>query len=160
MDQDATWYGVGLNPGDILLDGDPAPPHGKGHSSPLFSTQVYFGQTAGQTRIPLDTEVGLGSSDIVLDRDPAPPPTERGTAAPHFLAHFALARSPISATAELLLQSLTELIAHEQCQHCSNSSSTEYYQLECGPMPNLMVALPNTGGALCSTPQSLADAHY
>jgi len=33
-------------------------------------------------------------------------------------------------------------------------------QLECGPMPNLMVALPNTGGALCSTPQSLAHAHY
>jgi len=33
-------------------------------------------------------------------------------------------------------------------------------ELECGPMPNLMVALPNTGGALCSTPQSLADAHY
>jgi len=33
-------------------------------------------------------------------------------------------------------------------------------QLECGPMPNLMVALPNIGGALCSTPQSLADAHY
>jgi len=32
--------------------------------------------------------------------------------------------------------------------------------LECGPMPNLMVALPNIGGALCSTPQSLADAHY
>jgi len=27
-------------------------------------------------------------------------------------------------------------------------------------MPNLMVALPNKGGALCSTPQSLADAHY
>ena len=30
--------------------------------------------------------------------------------------------------------------------------------LVCGPMPNVMVALPNTGGALCSTPQSLADA--
>jgi len=27
-------------------------------------------------------------------------------------------------------------------------------------MPNVMIALPNTGGALCSTPQSLADAHY
>ena len=27
-------------------------------------------------------------------------------------------------------------------------------------MPNLMAALPNIGGALCSTPQSLADAHY
>ena len=35
-----------------------------------------------------------------------------------------------------------------------------YIKLECGPMPNLMVALPNIGGALCSTPQSLADAHY
>jgi len=33
-------------------------------------------------------------------------------------------------------------------------------KLECGPMPNVMVALPNTGGALCSTPQSLADAPY
>jgi len=27
-------------------------------------------------------------------------------------------------------------------------------------MPNVMVALPNIGDALCSTPQSLADAHY
>ena len=27
-------------------------------------------------------------------------------------------------------------------------------------MPNVMVSLPNIGGALCSTPQSSADAHY
>jgi len=33
-------------------------------------------------------------------------------------------------------------------------------QLGCGPMPNVMAALPNTGGTLCSMPQSLADAHY
>jgi len=26
-------------------------------------------------------------------------------------------------------------------------------KLECGPMPNVMAALPNTCGALCSTPQ-------
>jgi len=32
--------------------------------------------------------------------------------------------------------------------------------LECGPMPNLMVALPNIGGVLCLTPQSLPGAHY
>jgi len=32
-------------------------------------------------------------------------------------------------------------------------------KLECGPMPNVMAALVNIGGALCSTPQSLADAH-
>jgi len=27
-------------------------------------------------------------------------------------------------------------------------------------MPNVMVALPNIGGAFCSMPQSLADADY
>jgi len=27
-------------------------------------------------------------------------------------------------------------------------------------MPNVTAALQNVGGALCSTPQSLADAHY
>ena len=32
-------------------------------------------------------------------------------------------------------------------------------ELERGPMP-VMAALQNVGGALCSTPQSLADAHY
>jgi len=33
-------------------------------------------------------------------------------------------------------------------------------ELDCGPIPNVMAALPNIGGALCSMPQSLADAHY
>jgi len=33
-------------------------------------------------------------------------------------------------------------------------------ELECVPMPNVMVALPNIGGAFCSTPQSLPDAQY
>jgi len=33
-------------------------------------------------------------------------------------------------------------------------------KLECGQTPNVMAALPNIGGGLCSTPQSLADAHY
>jgi len=45
---------------------------------------------------------------------------------------------------------------NQQCQHTDRNSK----QLECGPMPNVMVALPNTGGALCSMPQCLADAHY
>jgi len=31
---------------------------------------------------------------------------------------------------------------------------------KCGSMPNVMAALPNIGGALCSMPQSLADAQY
>jgi len=29
-----------------------------------------------------------------------------------------------------------------------------------GPIPNVMAALPNISGALCSTPQSLVDAQY
>jgi len=33
-------------------------------------------------------------------------------------------------------------------------------KLEYGQMPNVMAALPNIGGVLCSTLQSLADAHY
>jgi len=36
---------VGIGPGHIVLDGDPALPHGKGHSSPHFSTHVYCGET-------------------------------------------------------------------------------------------------------------------
>jgi len=44
--------------------------------------------------------------------------------------------------------------------HTAFQTMTQYQQLECGRMPNLMAALPNIGGALCSTPQSLADAHY
>jgi len=52
----------------------------------------------------LGTEVGLGAGQIVLDGDPAPP--RKGAQQPtrHFWSHFALARPPISATAELLLR--------------------------------------------------------
>jgi len=52
--------------------------------------------------MPLGTEVGLGPDDIVLDGDPAPPLKGAQQYRPHLSAHFALARSPISATAELL----------------------------------------------------------
>ena len=45
---------VGLGPGHIALDGDPAPPE-KRHSSPHFSVHVYCGQRAGQTKVPLVT---------------------------------------------------------------------------------------------------------
>jgi len=46
------------------------------------------------------------------------------------------------------------------CHFGHPSSKQKKTTIECGQMPNVMVALPNTGGALCSTPQSLADAHY
>jgi len=49
---------VGIGPGDIVLDGYPAPPK-RGTAAPQFSTHVYCDQTAGcMMRIPLGTEVG------------------------------------------------------------------------------------------------------
>jgi len=53
---------------------------------------------------------------------------------------------------------LRAVFSASRAQHVSDL----YFKFtpEYGPMPNLMAALPNIGGALCSTPQSLADAHY
>jgi len=93
---------VGLGPGDMVLDGDPAPPP-KGAQQPShFSAHVYCGQTSVYIKMPLCMEVCLGPGDTVLDGASAP--TERGTAAPHFLPMSIVAkRSPISVTAEFLL---------------------------------------------------------
>jgi len=44
--------------------------------------------------------------------------------------------------------------------YCKKPKAEKSKELECGPMPNVMAALPNIGGALCSTPQSLANANY
>jgi len=63
---------VGLVPGDIVLDGDLAPPK-RGYSH-QFSTHVYCVQAVVCIRIPLGTEVGLSLCNIVLDGDPAPLP--------------------------------------------------------------------------------------
>ena len=49
---------------------------------------------------------------------------------------------------------------HDETKNQSNNENKINIKLECGPMPNVMVTLPNIGGALCSTSQSLADAHY
>jgi len=64
---------VGLGPGHIVLDWDPAclPPQKKGQ--PPISAHMYCDQTAEWIIMPLGTEVGLGPGDVVLDRDPAPP---------------------------------------------------------------------------------------
>ena len=86
---------VGLGPGHILLDEDPAPHPRKGHNSPHFSAHVYCGQTAGWIRMPLGKVVGLGPGDIVLDGNPVTSPI-RGTAAdPQFSARVYF-RKPIA----------------------------------------------------------------
>ena len=51
----------------------------------------------------------------------------------------------------LSVRLITDLCVHE---------NLENLELECGPVPNVMATLLNIGGALCSTPQSLADSHY
>jgi len=65
---------VGLGPGHIVLEGDPAPlPLKGGRNSTQFSAHFYCGQTVGCIKMPLDTEVDLDPGLIVLDGDPAPP---------------------------------------------------------------------------------------
>jgi len=75
---------VGLGPGHIVLDGDPATPPLKGHS-PQFSAYVccgyvYCGQTAGWIKMLLGTEVNVSSGNVVLDGSQLSP--KRGTAPP------------------------------------------------------------------------------
>ena len=62
---------VGLDPGHIVLDGDPAPPPLQGDSH-QFSANVRCGKTAGWTKMPLGMEVRLGPGNFVFDGDPAP----------------------------------------------------------------------------------------
>jgi len=98
--------GIGLGNAHIVLDGDPAPHERNTAHSPLhFSANVYCDQRTGCIRVPLGTKVDLGPGNIALDGEP-PPLRKFGkgysSPCPHFSAHFALAWSPISATAELI----------------------------------------------------------
>jgi len=65
---------VGLDPGHVVLDGDPAlPPLPKSDTAttPQFSAHVCCGKTTGWIKMPLGTEVGFGQGDIMLDGEPA-----------------------------------------------------------------------------------------
>jgi len=72
---------VGLGPGHIVFDGDPAPPLLRGQS-PQFSVHICCGQMAGWIKMPLSMEEGLGPGDFVLDGDPALPYPKRGRSPP------------------------------------------------------------------------------
>jgi len=71
---------VGLGPGNIVLDGDPAPPK-RGTAPPQFLAIVRCSQMAGWTKMPLCMEVGLGLRDFMFDGDPATP-RKKGTHTP------------------------------------------------------------------------------
>jgi len=94
---------VGLGPGDIVLDGDPAPFPKRG-TARQFLAHTCCGQTARWIKMPLGREVDLGPGEIVFDGNPAPPP-EKGAQHPHFSAMSIVAkRSSILATGEHLLK--------------------------------------------------------
>jgi len=69
---------IGLGPGHIVLDGDPAHPPLNGHSLPQFSARVCFDQMSAWIKMLLGMEVCLGPSDFVLDGDPALSPKRGG----------------------------------------------------------------------------------
>jgi len=63
MDQDTTWYGGRPRPGDIVLDGDAAPPPRKGSQPPLFGPLLWL--ASPQVRILPITRIvhqGVGSA--------------------------------------------------------------------------------------------------
>ena len=62
---------VGLGPGHIVLEGDPAPLPKKGRNT-QFSAHFYCGQMARFIKMPLGMEVGLSSGDFLLNGNPAP----------------------------------------------------------------------------------------
>jgi len=62
----------------------------------------------------LGTEVGLGSHDIVLDGDQAPPRKQVQERPLPAFRPTAVARSPISATAELLLDFGAPIVSLER----------------------------------------------
>ena len=80
---------VGVGPGHILLDWDPAAPPPKGGSgrAAQFSAHICCGQMAGWIKMPLGMEIGLGPGNFALDGDPAPPPSKGGGDL-QFLAHI------------------------------------------------------------------------
>jgi len=65
---------VGLGPGDIVLDGDPAPPRKGARIAPHFGPSLLWpiGWMNQDATLPLGTEVALDPCHIVLDGNPAP----------------------------------------------------------------------------------------
>ena len=99
MDQDDTWYRGKPRPRQRCVRWGRSPPQ-KGHC-PQFSVHVYCGQTLGWMKTPLGTEVDICPGHIVWTGTQLL--RERAQQPPLFGPCVLWPRSPISATAELLL---------------------------------------------------------
>jgi len=88
-DQDEIRMRVGLGPGHIVLDGDPAPAPQRGTASPQFSAHICYGQMASWFKMSLGMELGFGQGDFVLNGDPLPLPKKGvGAEPPNFRPMF------------------------------------------------------------------------
>jgi len=75
---------IGLDPGDIALDGDPALLSPKRGQSPAIVGPCLLWPNGCMGKMPLGMVVNLGPGHIVLDGDKAPIP-KGDTAAPIFV---------------------------------------------------------------------------
>jgi len=83
---------VGLGPGHIVLDGDPADAPPKGHTPlPQFSAHICCDQMAAWIKMSLGMELGVGPGDIGLHGDPALPFSE-GAQTPNFRPIYVAAK--------------------------------------------------------------------
>jgi len=68
MDQDALGTEVGVGPGDIVLDGNPALPHGKGHSRPrLFGSISIVAKQSPSQQLLSSCSVGCATLYKTVD---------------------------------------------------------------------------------------------
>jgi len=73
MDQDVTWCGgIGLGPGDIVLDGDPASPRTGELQSPILDPSLFRPMSIVAKRSPI-----IATAELLLEL--ARPPEERIT---------------------------------------------------------------------------------
>ena len=93
MDQDGTWPGGRVSPGDCVRWA-PSPLRKKGAEpgggSPI-SAHVYCGHAAAWIKMALGMEVAVGPGHIVLDGNLAPVP-KNGGRAPNFQPIFIVAK--------------------------------------------------------------------
>jgi len=101
----------------------------------IIHAATYFGDAAGK-RLPVRDIATIVQYDTIAAR------SSHGARPTTVARHCAVSKRALSA----------------RCLSADTWHRRTWVKLECGPMPSVMVALPNIGGALCSTPQSLADA--
>ena len=117
---------VGLGPGHMMLDGDPAfpVPIKRGKARQFFLSHVCCGQSAEWIKMPPGTEVGLGPSNVNVVEQAAP--HGKGHSSPHSFRPMSVVvkRSPISVSAELLF----DLRPRFQITRIQSRTIVEYLQ--------------------------------